>query len=82
MNVMWAVVAGSRLHRTDPQRNRLVNAVSGFLRSSTGAGILNAMPFLRFLAPEMTGYKDLVKNVERIRSFLQVNFEFKRETLS
>ena len=74
MNVMWAVVAGSRIERGDPQKLKMVNAVSGFLRSSTGTNILNALPLLRFIAPKLTGYDKLIYHVNLIRDYLQVPF--------
>nr|QST15069.1 CYP370B2 protein [Diaphanosoma celebensis] len=71
VNITWALVAGKRIPRGDPQLEKVVGAVSGFLRATSVTGAISHFPFLRFIAPEWTGYNRLVKYINIFRSYIE-----------
>lgn len=72
LNILWVFVTGKRIKRTDPQLIRLLELMK--LRSgaiAVAGGWLTTIPFLRFIAPELTSY-NLVKRFNReVREFIQ-----------
>lgn len=63
LSVLWGLVAGSRISRNDPQLIRLLDL---FYRRSRAfdmsGGILSQFPYLRFIAPEFSGY-NIIKDI-------------------
>nr|WCC58048.1 cytochrome P450 [Pharsalia antennata] len=66
INILWALTTGSRIDRKDPRLNRLLDLLE--LRKNVfdmSGGTLSQHPWLRFVAPERTGYNVIQKlNVE------------------
>lgn len=63
ISVLWAFVGGSRLSRHDVRLQEILQILDK--RSAAfdmAGGTLNQLPFLRFLAPEKTGY-NLIQNL-------------------
>ncbi|XP_056630734.1 probable cytochrome P450 305a1 [Diorhabda sublineata] len=63
LNVLWALVTGCRLDRGDGRLKRLLDLLDQRSRAfDMSGGTLNQFPWLRFLAPDKTGYS-LIKNI-------------------
>ncbi len=74
LNILWVMVASTRFKRGDPQMEHLSNCMNGFMRHSNGGpNALSVFPFLRFLAPERTGYNKLMEFIQPLRSYIEVN---------
>ncbi|KFB45026.1 AGAP005657-PA-like protein [Anopheles sinensis] len=57
INVFWTIVTGKRVSREDDRLHRLVSLLQ--MRSTAfdvSGGALNQLPWLRFIAPEWSGY--------------------------
>lgn len=63
INILWTFTTGKRISRNDP---RLIKFLSLLQKRSKvfdmAGGILSQLPFMRFFAPEKTGYS-LIKNL-------------------
>lgn len=73
LNVLWAMMAGKRFDINDERLRKLLKIVhDAFRLTDMSGGMLNQMPFLRFIAPETCGYNQLVDVLVRMWEFLQV----------
>lgn len=73
MNGLWAMLAGRRFALNDSKLARLMELVHvSFRMLDMSGGILNQMPFLRFLAPNSSGYKDIKQILVEFYTFLKV----------
>lgn len=73
LNVLWAMLAGERFHLGDKRLEELLNISHGVFRLiDMSGGMLNQMPFLRFLIPEQSGFNHHIRSLERMFSFLKV----------
>lgn len=65
LNVLWSLITGSRISRSNP---RLYNLLDLFNKRSKAfdmsGGTLSQHPWLRFVAPEMTGF-NLLNNINK-----------------
>ncbi|CRL00053.1 CLUMA_CG013340, isoform A [Clunio marinus] len=74
INILWVFTTGKRIHRND---ERLLNFLNLLQKRSKAfdmsGGILTSMPYLRFFAPEKTGY-NLIKglNAEFYKFFMEI----------
>lgn len=80
INVLWTFTAGKKMTRCDDQLKRLLELMR--LRSRAfdmSGGWLNAMPWLRFIAPEKTSY-NLIKrfNAEIYQFFIPIIEDHKK----
>lgn len=74
INVLWTFTAGEKISRTDGRLTRLLNLMQQRSKAfDMSGGWLNSMPFLRFIAPEMTSY-NLIKrfNIELCEFFSSI----------
>lgn len=61
INVLWTFTAGKKIPRSDERLMRLLKLMQQRSKAfDMSGGWLNTMPFLRFIAPEMTSY-NLIK---------------------
>lgn len=61
INVLWTFTAGKKIPRSDERLMRLLTLMQQRSKAfDMSGGWLNSMPFLRFIAPEMTSY-NLIK---------------------
>ncbi|KAF4519623.1 hypothetical protein B566_EDAN003790, partial [Ephemera danica] len=75
LNALWAVVAGQRFELTDSRLLAIFKLQhDSFRQLDMSGGIINQMPFIRFVAPERSGYNTLIQTVN-------ANYDFLRETL-
>lgn len=74
LSVLWALAAGKRLMRSDSRLKRLLELLDYRARAfDMAGGSLNQFPWLRFIAPEKTGYNLVTKLNSELRNFLMVS---------
>jgi hypothetical protein len=74
VNVLWALVAGTRYSRDDDQFQTLLLALNHLFRSTSQAGgIVNAVPILKTIAPEITGHKETLEHTTYLKEFFRVS---------
>lgn len=74
LNSLWAMLAGERFALDDRRMLELLDIVhTSFHAIDTCGGLLNQMPFLRFIAPGWSGYTRLLSVLNRLWSFLRVS---------
>jgi hypothetical protein len=63
LNVLWVLTTGSRfMSRDDPRLHRLLNIIKDrSIAFDMAGGILNYFPWVRFLAPERSGYNLILR---------------------
>ncbi|XP_068896333.1 methyl farnesoate epoxidase-like [Tenebrio molitor] len=82
LNVLWAMMAGERFNIDDERLRKLLNIIhDAFRLTDMSGGILNQMPFLRFIAPETCGYNQLVNVLVRMWEFLEETISEHRRTM-
>lgn len=68
INVLWYLVAGKRIGRDDERLEKFLDCFTRRRKAfDVSGGVLNHFPWLRFIAPEGTGYNlilDLNKEME------------------
>lgn len=75
LNVMWAFLSGSRFDLDDARLPELTKMIHDSFRVvDMSGGILNLWPNIRYLMPEKSGYKPLLRTLKPLWEFLQVNF--------
>ncbi|XP_063236085.1 methyl farnesoate epoxidase-like [Bacillus rossius redtenbacheri] len=63
LNSLWAITAGTTYSEKDPRLQRFISMSNEIFRNSdSSGGALNYLPFLRFLAPTLSGYKQFFTN--------------------
>lgn len=65
INVLWTFTAGTRIPRTDERLSKLLQLFEKRSKAfDMSGGLLNQMPWLRFIAPDYTGYS-LIQNFNK-----------------
>ncbi|XP_063236602.1 methyl farnesoate epoxidase-like isoform X2 [Bacillus rossius redtenbacheri] len=83
LNALWALLAGRRFNLDDERLRGLLDSVHASFRVlDMSGGLLNQMPFLRWLAPERSGYSHLVRVLCRMWDFLGETVSEHRSSLS
>lgn len=68
------MMAGKRFSETDIRLNQLLNLIhDAFTLQDMSGGLLNQMPFIRFIAPEKSTYNAAVNIVDGLTKFLRVS---------
>ncbi|GAB1865261.1 Probable cytochrome P450 305a1 [Camponotus japonicus] len=71
LNSLWFMIAG---HRFGYEDERLQQALEvshdAFKLMDILGGVMSQMPFLRFIIPELSGYNELMRILEKLWSFL------------
>ncbi|XP_025207305.1 methyl farnesoate epoxidase-like [Melanaphis sacchari] len=76
LNGLWAMLAGRRFALNDYKLARLMELVHiSFRMLDMSGGTLNQMPFLRFFAPESSGYKHIKQILIEFYTFLKESIE-------
>ncbi|XP_014218856.1 methyl farnesoate epoxidase-like [Copidosoma floridanum] len=71
LNTLWAMFAGHRFDYEDAKLRRILEVVHEVFRlNDTLGGKLSEMPWLRWLAPGLSGYRDLVAQLRLMWGFL------------
>lgn len=82
INVLWAMIAGRRYSIDDAKLKRLMEIIhDAFKAADISGGMLNQLPFLRFIAPEQTGYRKLKKVLVNLWEFLEETISEHRQTV-
>jgi methyl farnesoate epoxidase/farnesoate epoxidase len=59
INVLWAVLGGVRHSHNDGDFKELLQKITRLFRTGNPSGdIIDVLPFLRFLFPNLAGYKE------------------------
>ncbi|XP_049962656.1 methyl farnesoate epoxidase-like [Schistocerca serialis cubense] len=83
LNSLWAMLAGKRFALNDHRLSELLNIVhSSFRATDMSGGLLNQMPYLRFIAPRASGYVTLVNNLQRMWNFMKETIHEHETTLT
>ncbi|CAL7939979.1 unnamed protein product [Xylocopa violacea] len=71
LNSLWCMFAG---HRFDYENEKLVEILKivhdAFKLMDTMGGIVSQIPFLRYIIPELSGYNDLMRILQKLWNFL------------
>lgn len=77
LNTLWAMMAGERFELDDSRARQILKHIhTSFRLQDMSGGILNQMPFLRFLAPELTSFNKLRLVLQGLITFIKVNFSY------
>lgn len=73
---MWIILRGKRFDLDDRQAIALMETIhKSFQVIDMSGGILSQLPWLRFIAPDKTGYRPLVETMKPLWEFLKKNIE-------
>lgn len=74
LNVLWNMIGGVRFSYDDKKLHHLIATVEELSRTfDIGGNILMAFPFLRFIAPRMTGHEQQMKLYAELHQFFRVS---------
>lgn len=77
INVLWAMMAGERFALDDARLTKLFNIIhAAFQTVDISGGLLNHMPFLRYVAPNACGYNKIIDTLKQLWSFIEVGCLF------
>ncbi|KAL1456965.1 hypothetical protein WDU94_001645 [Cyamophila willieti] len=77
INTLWQMMAGSRFDHDDKRLAELLTLIHlSFRMLDMSGGLLNQMPFLRYLAPGSTGYSTVCHILDNLWIFLRVSYLF------
>ncbi|XP_037035613.1 methyl farnesoate epoxidase-like [Bradysia coprophila] len=72
LNILWALLAGHRFSLEDERLSMLLKMIHDSFRViDMSGGILNQFPFVRYIAPNGSGYKPLVNTLSPLWAFLK-----------
>lgn len=76
LNGLWAMMAGQRFEIDDERLRKLLSIIHDAFRVvDMSGGMLNQMPFLRFISPGAIGYNTLREVLDRMWEFLGVSLK-------
>ncbi|CAG9835981.1 unnamed protein product [Diabrotica balteata] len=71
LNVLWKSLTGLRLERNDPSLINLLELLDRrALAFNMAGGVLNTFPWLRYIAPEKSGYNVIVQLNKELKTLL------------
>ena len=70
INGLWTIMTGKRLPLDDPELLNLVSLMEWTLREFGKNKIFNGLPWLRFIAPKMSGWEEFKKKAYTILDFI------------
>lgn len=74
LNTLWTMTAGQQLEYDDPCLLKLTQLLNTFFKKFDMSGsILNYLPVLRFIAPELTGYNSIKACRDALWQYFQVS---------
>ncbi|XP_034231242.1 probable cytochrome P450 305a1 isoform X2 [Thrips palmi] len=72
LNVLWALTAGTRFPHADPQLQRVLDLLAQRAKAfDMAGGILSTLPWLRYLAPERSGYNLIARFNTSLKELLE-----------
>ncbi|XP_058122929.1 probable cytochrome P450 305a1 [Anopheles ziemanni] len=76
INVLWTFVTGTRIPRDDDRLQRLLTLLQDRSRAfDMSGGVLSQLPWLRFIAPEWSGYNLLRRFNKQLTEFFTPTIE-------
>jgi len=85
LNSQWEIISGKRFELDDSKLIELQKLVTDFFQSTDiSGGLVNQIPWIRFIAPEMSGFKSMAAVVHPLQKFCEVcvQSEFKPKLIS
>uniref|UniRef100_A0A1B6CZU1 Cytochrome P450 n=1 Tax=Clastoptera arizonana TaxID=38151 RepID=A0A1B6CZU1_9HEMI len=83
VNNLWRMLAGKRFSETDRKLDHLLSLIhEAFKLQDMSGGLLNQMPFIRFIAPEKSTYNRAVKIIRGLLDFIKETVEEHKKTFS
>ncbi|XP_032680692.1 methyl farnesoate epoxidase-like [Odontomachus brunneus] len=83
INSLWFMFAGHRFEYNDEKVREVLTTVhEAFRLFNTMGGVISQMPFLRFVMPELSGYNDLMRILQKLWSFLDEEIAIHERELS
>jgi hypothetical protein len=74
INTLWSMMAGIRFSHSDLELKKLQSLLTELFSSIDMVGCLfSQFPMLRFLAPELSGYKQFIYIHQRVWEYLKVS---------
>jgi hypothetical protein len=74
LNTLWSIMAGIRFSHSDLELKKLQGLLTELFANIDMVGCLfSQFPVLRFLAPELSGYKQFLYIHQRVWNYLKVN---------
>ncbi|XP_018392632.1 PREDICTED: probable cytochrome P450 305a1 isoform X2 [Cyphomyrmex costatus] len=71
INVLWMLITGRKASENVPRLHKFLNLMERRAEQfDLTGGVLSAFPWLRYIAPEMTGYNFLVRLNNELKNFL------------
>ncbi|CAH2244365.1 farnesoate epoxidase-like [Pararge aegeria] len=82
VNILWKLVAGRRYDLTNEQLTILCDLITrSFKVVDMSGGILNFMPFLRHVFPNLIGYNELIAIHDSLYDFLRTTIQEHQNTI-
>lgn len=76
INVLWTITAGEQISRSDERLNRLLELMQQRSKAfDMSGGILNTMPFLRYIAPEKTNFNLINRFNQELHDFFMASIK-------
>ncbi|XP_054289481.1 methyl farnesoate epoxidase-like [Macrosteles quadrilineatus] len=83
LNNLWGMLAGKRFCFNDKRLSQLLNYIhQSFSLQDMSGGLLNQMPFIRYIAPERSTYNKNLEILSNTYSFLTEMIEEHKKTLN
>ncbi|KYN05360.1 hypothetical protein ALC62_03645 [Cyphomyrmex costatus] len=83
INSLWFMIAGHRFQYEDQKLQEALALVhDSFKLMDTMGGAVSQMPLLRFVIPELLGYKELMEILENLWSFIDEEIKIHERELS
>ncbi|XP_055686472.1 probable cytochrome P450 305a1 isoform X1 [Lutzomyia longipalpis] len=83
LNVLWTFTAGKPLGRDDVRIEKLLSLLQERSKAfDMSGGVLSSMPWIRFLAPEWSGYNLIRRFNEELRDLLMETIDAHHESYS
>ncbi|XP_076676988.1 methyl farnesoate epoxidase isoform X2 [Andrena cerasifolii] len=83
LNSLWSMFAGHRFDYGNEKLGDMLETVhDAFRLMDTMGGIVSQMPFLRFVIPELSGYNELMRILQKLWSFLDDEISIHEKRLS
>ncbi|OXU31223.1 hypothetical protein TSAR_014757 [Trichomalopsis sarcophagae] len=83
LNSLWTMLAGHRFEYDDHKLNEILAVVHKvFKLTDTVGGVMSHMPFLRFVVPELSGFNELMSNLQKLWGFIGLEIDEHESSLS
>lgn len=81
INVLWTMMAGERFNLDDERLRKLCGIIhDAFRTTDMCGGVLNHLPLLRYVAPNLIGYNRTVDTLRRLWAFIDVILIYRKRS--